>query len=305
MEANADVISYIRGFNRFYTNILGLLDQHILDSDFSLTEARILFELSENNSCTASTLSTNLRIDKSYMSRITTDFAKKKLVTKKISFADNRANLIKLTEKGHHAVDALIKTSNCQIEQLLDSLSDEERDEIYLAMKTVKKYFTKTTTALEIRPFTNDDIDFMISRQIDLYRIEYGFTSEIWKAYIADGVNQLIYQFNPEKDCVYILEANGVVSGCIAITHVDDETAQLRFFFLEPALRGLGAGNKLIDIVISFCREREYKRVILWTFSKLEAARHLYSKMNFQITDTHENTEWGETVLEERWDLEL
>lgn len=158
---------------------------------------------------------------------------------------------------------------------------------------------------VNIRPFTDDDVDYIISRQIELYKIEYGFTSEIWKAYITDGVRQLVNQFTPEKDCVYILEADGNVSGCVAITHITDETAQLRFFFIEPALRGLGEGNKLINTAIGFSREKKYKNLFLWTFSKLEAARHLYSKNGFQITDTHENREWGEPVLEERWDLGL
>jgi len=158
---------------------------------------------------------------------------------------------------------------------------------------------------ITIRPFTNNDINFIISRQINLYKLEYDLTSEIWEAYIADGVHQLVNQFDPEKDVIYILEANGDVSGCIAITHIEEDTAQLRFFFIEPALRGLGAGGKLMNMAISFCRDKKYKRVFLWTFSKLAAARHLYSKHGFQITDTHENSEWGETVLEERWDLDL
>jgi len=305
MGTNIDTINYIRGFNRFYTNILGLLDQHILNSDYSLTEARILFDLNEVGSCTAHTLSARLNIDKSYMSRIIGRFEKKGLISKTISSEDNRANFIELTEQGSRLIDDLIKTSNCQIEQLLAPLNDKECHDVYLAMETIIKHFTKATTNIEIRPFTNNDIDYIISRQINLYKVEYGFTSEVWKAYIADGVHQLVKQFDSEKDCVYILEANGNVSGCIAITHIEDGTAQLRFFFIEPTLRGLGAGNKLINMAISFCREKKYKRIFLWTFSKLAAARHLYSKNGFQMTDTHENREWGEPVLEERWDLDL
>ncbi|OPY28678.1 MAG: TDP-fucosamine acetyltransferase [Methanocella sp. PtaU1.Bin125] len=104
---------------------------------------------------------------------------------------------------------------------------------------------------------------------------------------------------------MYILENDGVPSGCVAITHVDEATAQLRFYFLEPEMRGLGAGHKLLDMAIDFCKEKKYERVFLWTFSTLMAARHLYGSKGFQITDTHENNDWGEPVLEERWDLEL
>lgn len=305
MGATIDTIACIREFNRFYTNILGLLDQHILNSDFSLTDARILFELNEIGCCMANALSTKLNVDKSYMSRIIGRFEKKGLISKKISREDNRANFIELTEEGSRVIDNLIETSNCQIGQLLAPLSEEECHEIYKAMETIKKHLAKATTRIEIRPFTNNDVDYIISRQINLYKIEYGFTSEIWKAYITDGVHQLVTQFIPEKDCVYILEANGNVSGCVAITHIGDETAQLRFFFIEPTLRGLGAGNKLINMAIDFCREKKYKRVFLWTFSELAAARHLYGKNGFRMTDTHENREWGKPVLEERWDLDL
>ena len=304
VSVNIDTINNIRAFNRFYTNILGLLDQHIVKSVYSLTEARILFDLNEIGSCMASALSARLNVDKSYMSKIIAEFEKNGLISKKMSSEDNRANFLELTEKGSLVIDELIKTSNCQIGQMFASLSDEECNEISVAMDTIRKYFTKATTAIEIRPFTKNDIDFIISRQINLYKVEYGFTSDVWKAYVADGVHQLVNQFHPEKDCVYVLEANGNVSGSVAITHVG-EAAQLRFFFVEPALRGLGAGNKLINMAINFCREKKYGRVFLWTFSKLAAARHLYSKIGFQITDTHENTEWGEPVLEERWDLDL
>ena len=111
--------------------------------------------------------------------------------------------------------------------------------------------------------------------------------------------------FDPDKDCIYILEVNGIRTGCVAITHTENKTAQLRFFFVESSHRGMGAGNELINRAISFCREKKYERVFLWTFSELLSARHLYGKSGFQLTDTHENKEWGKPVLEERWDLIL
>ena len=305
MGGNPDIINTIRNFNRFYTILLGLLDKHFLNSEYSFTEARILYEINELGSCMAHTLSARLKIDKSYMSRIINRFERKELVLKTVSSKDNRANYIELTELGSSVLDNLIKTQNCQIEQLLAPLGDKECHDICSAMETIKKHFIKSTTKTVIRPFTNKDIDYIISCQISLYKIEYGLTTETFKAYITGAVHQLVKQYDPEKDCVYILEANSNVSGCIAITHTEDRTAQLRFFFIEPALRGLGTGNKLIKTVIHFCKEKKYKRLFLWTFSTLFVARHLYSKNGFQITGTHENNEWGESVLEERWDLEL
>lgn len=305
MKKNINTINYIRRFNRFYTNILGLIDQHILDSSYSLTEARILFELNEIDRCMANTLSTRLNIDKSYMSRILARFEKDGLISKKPSCDDNRVNFIELTEKGTDTVSNLVTKSNSQIEQLLTQLSDNECDEIRTAMNTITKHFTKATATMTIRPFTHDDIDFVISRQINVYEAEYGFTTEVWKKYVTDAVNQLVENFDDKKDCMYILEYGGQPSGCIAVTHVNSETAQLRFFFIESTLRGLGAGHKLVDMATDFCKEKKYKHVFLWTCSDLKAARHLYAQKGFQMIETHENNEWGSPILEERWNLEL
>ncbi|MEL7610781.1 MAG: GNAT family N-acetyltransferase [Bacillota bacterium] len=159
--------------------------------------------------------------------------------------------------------------------------------------------------SLHIRPFTAADVDFVIGGQLRLYETEYGFRTEAWKAYITDGVHELADQFDREKDCMYILEYDGVASGCAAIVHVDEATAKFRFFFVESKLRGLGAGRNLLDKTIDFCREKGYERVFLWTFSTLFAARHLYQSKGFKITKTQESNEWGTPIVEERWDLYL
>lgn len=172
-------------------------------------------------------------------------------------------------------------------------------------MKTKKHRPVKAFTGITIRPFREADIDFVISGQLALYAAEYGFTSDIWKAYLTGGVNDFIRQFDSGRDCMYIAEHNNVPCGCITITHTGDGTAQLRFYFMEKEFRGNGAGRRLIDHAIGFCRDAKYERVFLWTFSTLDAARHLYAGRGFWITDTQVNNEWGEPVLEERWELEL
>ena len=156
-----------------------------------------------------------------------------------------------------------------------------------------------------IRPFGLEDVNFIIAGQLELYEREYGFTSHIWKAYLKGGVQDLKNQFDEEKECIYILEYDGVPSGCAAVKHVDEVTAKFRFLFLNSELRGIGAGHKLLDMTIDFCKEKGYKRIFLWTFSNLEAARHLYKSKGFKITETQENNEWGTTILEERWEIDL
>lgn len=306
MKNRAAVIDDIRGFNRFYTNILGLLDKHILESDFSLTEGRILFELKELGMCRANTLSQQLTIDKSYLSRILTKFEANGLIEKEVSGQDSRAYLIRLSEKGMEAVQRLSEKSSSQIARLLAPLDDAACREIHMAMGKIQKHLTWATAGLLIRPFAKDDIDFVISRQILLYETEYGFTSGVWKTYVAEAVRKLVDQFDPQRDCMLILERGGVPCGCIAIAHAEDETtAQLRFFFVEAALRGLGAGRKLMDTAMAFCKEKSYRHVFLWTCDRLDAARYLYAKNGFHITGTHENNEWGAPMTEEQWNLEL
>lgn len=300
-----DIVTEIRGFNRFYTNILGLLDQQIIDSGYSLTEARILFEISKTDICTANQLCSILDIERSYMSKIINKFEKKDLIKRRKCGKDNRNIEIQLTEKGMTVSHDLNNRANKQIEDLLEKLNIEDCEKLLNGIRTVKRYFTKATKNIKIRPYEERDISYVIDRQLSLYESERQFTTEIWKKYLTQGVISLIENFNPDKDCMLILECDGNASGCIAITHTEESVAQLRYFFLEPELRGLGAGKNLLDTALNFCREKKYSHVFLWTVSAQESARKLYKNAGFNITETSKNESWGSLVLEEKWDLDL
>ena len=300
-----DIVTEIRGFNRFYTNILGLLDQQIIDSGYSLTEARILFEISKTDICTANQLCSILDIERSYMSKIINKFEKKDLIKRRKCGKDNRNIEIQLTEKGMTVFHDLNNRANKQIEDLLEKLNIEDCEKLLNGIRTVKRYFTKATKNIKIRPYEERDISYVIDRQLSLYESERQFTTEIWKKYLTQGVISLIENFNPDKDCMLILECDGNASGCIAITHTEESVAQLRYFFLEPELRGLGAGKNLLDTALNFCREKKYSHVFLWTVSAQESARKLYKNAGFNRTETSKNESWGSLVLEEKWDLDL
>lgn len=300
-----DMITEIRGFNRFYTNILGLLDQYIIDSGYSLTEARILFEISKTDTCTANQLCSVLNIERSYMSKIINKFEKKQLITRCACNADNRNMEIRMTQEGMSVFHELNDRANQQIDKLIANINDTDCEKLINSIRTVKKYFTKATLNLKIRPYQQQDITYVIDRQLSLYESERQFTTEIWKNYLTQGVLSLVDKFDPAKDCMFILECNGSPSGCIAITHTEDNIAQLRYFFLEPELRGLGAGTTLLNAALNFCREKKYSHVFLWTVSAQESARILYKKAGFNITETSKNNNWGSPVLEEKWELDL
>lgn len=129
MKHNQELIERIRSFNRFYTNIIGLLDQHFLDSPFSLTQGRVLYEISHTENCSAKKIMEKISIDEGYLSRILDTFRKKGLITKTPLLEDKRLHIIKLTEKGQKEFSSLNDHSNHLISQILEKLSEEERVE--------------------------------------------------------------------------------------------------------------------------------------------------------------------------------
>lgn len=304
MENNLNSIRKIRSFNRFYTNILGLLNEHILASGYSLTEVRVLLEISKTSQCTANILANKLQIDRSYMSRIIKNLEKNNLITKVQSEKDNRVNFLALTTKGHETIVNLEKSSDEQIASLIQSLEQNQLEKITEAMETIKNILTNADNGVIIRNFTPPDINYVISRHQVLYEKEYGLTS-VFGDYVDKGVQHFAKNHDPNYECMLIAEMEKNPVGSIAITKTDNSTAQLRYFLLEPQMRGKGLGHRLIKLALEFCRSKGYKHLFLETISVLQTARHLYKSHGFILTASHENPAWGDNILEERWDLAL
>ena len=304
MKNDLNSIHKIRSFNRFYTKVLGLLDQHILESEYSLTEARILLEIGKSNKSTAIELGTQLGIDRSYMSRIVRHLEKDQLIIKEQSEKDNRIYEISLTESGKLILEKFNKKSDEQIYNLFKCINDEEEEIVMNAMNIIKNRVSESMNPVVIRNFNEDDVDYLILRHQTIYPAEYGFSQNF-----ANDVDRIIHKFienfDKEKECILIAELDGKRVGSIAIAKSNDDVAQLRFFLLEPEARGRGIGKKLIDSVIEFSRNKCYKHIFLETVSKLEVARIIYKSKGFEITSTHENPEWGKDILEEKWEMDL
>ena len=232
-------------------------------------------------------------------------FEKQELIVREVADEDNRNMHIHLTNKGMALFHELNDRSNQQIDEMLAKLEMKDREKLVNAMRVVKKYLTITKKNIIIRPYREEDIPYVIDRQLSLYESERQFTSEIWKNYLTQGVLSLVDKFDAARDSIFILECDGNAAGCAAITHTEENVAQLRYFFLEPEMRGLGVGTKLLNQALDFCREKQYAHVFLWTVSAQESARLLYGKAGFCITKTSESSDWGATVLEERWDMDL
>jgi DNA-binding MarR family transcriptional regulator/RimJ/RimL family protein N-acetyltransferase len=304
MQTQKPAIAKIRSFNRFYTNVLGLLDRHILHSDFSLTEARLLLEIAKNPGCKAHELSLRLQIDRSYVSRMIKRFETQKLIAKTPSPQDSRYNNLQVTDAGRKKLNVLSDRSDTQVFSLIKDLTPAEVTQVLDAMALIREKLSRAAFPVVIRNYREGDAQYIVQRHEELYRKEYGLSAS-FADYVKRTVYELTAHFDPAKECILIPEIGNRPLGSVAIVHHDDRTAQFRFFLLEPEARGYGLGLRLMDAALDFCRKTGYTHVFLETISLLTTARTIYHRVGFRVTQSHTHAEWGREVLEERWDLDL
>lgn len=300
-------VEKIRGFNRFYTQILGLLDNRLLKSDYSLVEARILFELGRHPDIVSKDLVNELRIDPAYLSRILKRFEKQDLIQKKTSPSDTRKQMLSLTPKGNAILLKLQEMSNSRIKNSLSHLTDGDSDRLLNAMETIEQLFTGKKPGfgmITIRSHRPGDLGYITYRHAVFYSKNYGFDST-FDAYVASGLSDFITRFDPQKEHLWVAETDTTPVGSIAIVKKDETTAQLRWFLVEPEARGKGLGKKLLSETIAFCHRKNYRKIILWTVSNLDIARKLYKHSGFTVSETQTHEIWGQTLTEEMWTLHL
>jgi len=307
MTVNLNYVERIRHFNRFYTQILGLLNNKLLKSDYSLAEARILFELDQTPDLVSRDLSKQLHLDPAYLSRLLMRFEKQGLIHKKKSPEDTRKQVLSLTSQGKSAIARLQKLSNLQITSSLINTTKEEYEQLVKAMDIIEQIFTgkkpqsKTFTLRSHRP---GDIGYITYRHAMFYSQAYGFDAT-FDAYVASGLSQFVMQYDPQKEHLWVAEEGATPVGSIAIVKTKEEVAQLRWFLVEPQARGTGLGKKLLYEAIAFCKRKNYQKIILWTLSNLYAARQLYERFGFQVITNKTHQIWGQELTEELWEIEL
>ncbi len=304
MLFSPDQIADVQGFNKVYLYLCKRIDSAILDAGYSLTEKDVLLEISKTERCTANILTQQLNIDRSYMSRMIAKFEKKGLIEKTLSRTDSRIRYIRLTDFGRKEFNRLSDIQSTQIRNIFQKLNEEDLHAVLDAMVLIRSKLSDANDVISIRPFTQSDIEYVISRHKTLYYAERHL-SDVFSAYVDRIVYEFADKFDPETDCLNILEFNGVPAGSIAVAKVDGSTAQIRFFMLEPEMRKRGYGNRLMDLALDFCREKGYKKVFLLTITAQVVARHIYETHGFRRVWSRNKSEWGEGVIEEQWDLEL
>jgi DNA-binding MarR family transcriptional regulator/GNAT superfamily N-acetyltransferase len=302
-----DQIATFRRFNRFYTRIIGTLSDHFLNTPYSLTEGRVLYELAHRGAATAKDVAGALSLDAGYLSRILRKFEDAGLIEKETSSADGRVVLLKLSSRGRAAFDELNQLSNKLAHELLNSLPPSKCNDLIRAMQTIEAVLTHETSAPYIlRQHRPGDMGWVASRNGAIYAQEHGW-DERFEALAARIVADFIIDYDPKRERCWIAERNGDRLGCIfLVKHPEQtDTAKLRLLLVEPSARGLGLGKALVDECVSFARTAGYKKVTLWTQSILKAAHHIYQQAGFNLVREEPHHSFGADLIGQTWELVL
>ena len=303
-------VAAVRRFTRFYTRQIGLLQEGLLDSAFSLTEARVLYELAHREPTTATALAADLDLDAGYLSRILRRFDEKGLVAKKRAPNDARRSFIAITAKGRKAFAPLNKGSRDQVAAMLGRLDPAEQERVVGAMAIVENLLTPSSTPpakppmLLLRPHRPGDMGWVTSANAALYAQEYGWDLT-YEALVAKITAEFIENFDPRRERCWIAEMDGERVGSVFVVRKTDAIAKLRLLIIDPRARGLGLGKRLVDECLRFAKDAGYTSMTLWTQSILTAARAIYDRAGFKLVAEDPHRSFGVDLIGETWERDL
>jgi DNA-binding MarR family transcriptional regulator/GNAT superfamily N-acetyltransferase len=299
-------IASVRQFNRFYTQKIGVLQEGLLGSPFTLTEGRLLYELAHRESPTASLLGRTLGLDPGYLSRLLRSFEERGLIERRPSPNDGRQSLISLTEAGRLAFAPLDLRSREEIGAIIGTLPRSAQRHLVAAMQTVERLLDPPPAPRPylLRPPRAGDIGWVVARHGAVYAEEYGW-NEKFEALVAEIAAHFLRHFDARREACWIAEQDDENVGSVFLVAQSEEVAQLRLLLVEPAARGQGIGGRLVAECIGFARQKGYRRVALWTNSVLTAARHLYQKAGFARVASGPHHSFGQDLVGESWELRL
>jgi DNA-binding MarR family transcriptional regulator/GNAT superfamily N-acetyltransferase len=300
-------VADVRRFNRFYTRQIGVLQEHLLDTPFSLTEARVLFELAHHEQTTASQLGAELGLDAGYRSRLLRSFERRRLITKQPSPTDRRQILLSLTDKGQATFAALNARSHADISALLNKLSTSQQQRLLDAMHVIEELLgarPEPKVPYILRPPQPGDMGWVVQRHGVLYAEEYGWNEE-FEALVAEIVAKFVQQFDPTRERCWIAEKDGVNVGSVFLLRHSKTVAQLRLLLVEPQARGVKIGTRLVDECVRFARQVGYRKMMLWTNDVLHAARRIYERAGFRLVREEKHHSFGKDLVGQTWELDV
>jgi DNA-binding MarR family transcriptional regulator/GNAT superfamily N-acetyltransferase len=298
-------IAAVRAFNRFYTHRIGVVRNGYLHSRFSLTEARVLYELAHNDGLTASQIGTELDLDAGYLSRMLRRFEQEGLLARDPSSTDRRHNLLTLTSSGRAAFAPLDQRSQQEIVAMLTALPEPAQEAVVGGMRTIARLLSDDRSCEWLtREPSAGDIGWVIERHGALYAEEYGLNHK-FEALVAQVAGAFLEEHDPALERAWIAERDGVRVGSVFLVRETDEIGKLRLLLVEPSARGLGIGKRLVDDCVGFARHVGYRRMTLWTNDILVAARGIYRAAGFQLISTTPHCDFGPPMVGEEWELDL
>lgn len=301
-----DPVDRIRAFNRFYTKRIGVLGEGLLATPFSLTEARILYEIAARPGTSAGEVRQWLGLDAGYLSRLLARLEADGLVEALRSADDARRRTLRLTSKGGRAFASLEAASRADIEATLATLDESGRRQWADGAESIMAALSeaKEPSPIVLRTHRPGDMGWIVERHAELYAREYSFDSR-FEALVAEIAAAFLRGYDPAKERCFLGERDGVRLGSVVVVRQSDETAKLRMLLVEPEARGSGLGRKLLGASLDFAREAGYRRMTLWTNSVLGAARHLYETTGFVLESEAEHADFGPVLTGQTWTRQL
>ncbi|MET8993898.1 bifunctional helix-turn-helix transcriptional regulator/GNAT family N-acetyltransferase [Amycolatopsis sp. NPDC004169] len=303
----ADRVAAVRAFNRLYTSVIGVLDEGPADAEYSLPEARVLFELAHQDPFPVTDLRKRLDLDAGYASRLLARLESRGLIVRERSEEDARRQLVRPTDAGRDAFAVLNRRSTEQIGGLLSRFADEDQQRLLTAMRTISDLVgdRRRDPALVLRPPRPGDLGWVVERHGALYAREYGLNAR-FEALVARLAAEFLDNSDNPRQAFWIAELDGERVGSIGCGRGPDaDTAKLRLLLLEPAARGHGVGKRLVTECISFAKAHGYRAMELSTVSILDAARSIYRAAGFELVTEKDFDDWGRALTDETWRLEF
>jgi len=303
----SESVALVRRFNRFYTRQIGALNSGFLDSPFSLTEVRVMYELAHRPKVTATQLCRDLGLDAGYVSRILQRFEKRGFIDREAARSDGRQRMLRLTRKGRDTFAGVETRQHDAVRGMLSGLSVPDRLQMVEAMQQIEGLLSaapREVAPYVLRPHRPGDMGWVVQRHGELYAREYNW-DERFEALVAHIVADFVDHFDAERERCWIAERAGVNLGSVFCVKKSKSVAKLRLLLVEPEARGLGIGKHLVAECIRFAREKGYKRMTLWTNSLLHTARHIYEEEGFKLVAEEKHHSFGHDLVGQNWEVEL
>ena len=300
-------VAAVRAFNRFYTRKLGVLDQQLLKSPFSLSEARVLYELAHRDGLSAKEIGTELGLDAGYLSRIVQNFDEGGLITREPLPADRRQYRLALTGKGRQSFAKLERSMQDEVAAMLAKLPRDGRADLVGAMAKIERLLSESggpSSSAVLREPRPGDMGWVVQSHGAFYAREYGFDSS-FEGLVAEIAAKFLASFDASRERCWIAEIDGAQVGSIFLVRHTDDIAKLRLLLVDPAGRGQGLGHRLVGECVAFAKACGYRKITLWTQSILVAARNIYEKAGFKLIATEPHRSFGQSLIGETWELEL